>query len=85
MTYSTFPGGAGVLNTGTLELDAHLGPRCTPATPTATRATLADCVLRNLLWNVISDFAVGPAGPRHPAHSNLATIKPPRRGASGGN
>ncbi|MCU1351585.1 MAG: hypothetical protein JWM05_794 [Acidimicrobiales bacterium] len=81
MTYATYPSGAGVLNTGTLEVDGHLGPRCSVAPRPGT--SLVDCIVRQLLGNVLREFAAGPAGRRHPAEANVVFVNPPRVGAIG--
>lgn len=68
MAYYTHPGGAGVLNVGTLGFEPRLGPLCAPADLTAERW---DCQLRQMIANVITEFAKGPAGETHPSRSNL--------------
>jgi hypothetical protein len=64
MSYYTAPSGAGVFNLGTLGVEPRLGPLCP-----AARLTADDwnCQLRQMVGNVITTFAAGPAGPSHPA------------------
>jgi hypothetical protein len=71
MAYYTAPSGAGVLDVGTLGFEPHLGPVCPPE-----RVTPAEwqCQVRQMMANVVTDFARGPAGPRHPARSNLDAL-----------
>ncbi|HMG45083.1 MAG TPA: N,N-dimethylformamidase beta subunit family domain-containing protein [Acidimicrobiales bacterium] len=71
MAYYTAPGGAGVLNTGTLGFEPRLGPLCAPADLTPARW---ECQLRQMVANVVTDFATGPAGDRHPSQPNLAEL-----------
>jgi hypothetical protein len=71
MAYYTVPSGAGVLNTGTLGFEPRLGPLCPPE-----RLTPAEweCQLRRMMATVLTEFAQGPVGPRHPARNNLAEL-----------
>jgi hypothetical protein len=71
MAYYTAPSGAGVLNTGTLGFEPRLGPLCAPADLTAERW---DCQLRQMIGNVLTDFAQGPAAARHPSTPNLESL-----------
>ena len=68
MTYYSAPSGAGVFASGTLFLQKHMGPLCSPG----DLATNGDCQLRRLVTNVITAFAAGPAGSKHPSTNNLA-------------
>jgi hypothetical protein len=71
MAYYTAPSGAGVFNTGTLGFEPRLGPLCPPE-----RLTPAEwsCQLRQMMANVVTEFARGPAGRTHPARNNLAEL-----------
>lgn len=76
MIYYTVPSGAAVLNVGTLLFEPHLGPLCTEP-GLAPMPASADCQVRRMIWNVIDDFAQGPAGRRHPATANGASFGVP--------
>jgi hypothetical protein len=71
MAYYTAPSGAGVFNSGTLGFEPRLGPVCAPE-----RLTPAEweCQLRQMVANVVTEFAKGPAGRTHPARNNLAEL-----------
>jgi hypothetical protein len=71
MTYYAIPGGAGVFSSGTLGFEPRLGPLCPAELLTAARW---DCQLRQMMANVITEFAEGPAGVAHPSRSNLAEL-----------
>ena len=66
MTYYTASSGAGVLATGTFQLEAHMGPPCPD-----DKVQGLDCQVRKLLTNVLVTFARGPAGVDHPSKNNL--------------
>jgi hypothetical protein len=67
MTYYTAPSGAGVLSVGTVGFEPRLGPLCGPADLTAANWP---CQLRQMMGNVMTEFAKGPAGLDHPAAPN---------------
>jgi hypothetical protein len=71
MAYYTAPSGAGVFNSGTLGFEPRLGPVCPPE-----RLTPAEweCQLRQMMANIVTEFAKGPAGRTHPARNNLAEL-----------
>jgi hypothetical protein len=71
MAYYTAPSGAGVFNSGTLGFEPRLGPVCPPE-----RLTPAEweCQLRQMMANIVTEFAQGPAGRTHPARNNLAEL-----------
>lgn len=71
MTYYTTPSGAGVLNVGTLLFEPHLGPLGPPAGITPVDP---DQQIRRLMANVLTEFARGPVGRRHPARPNLERL-----------
>lgn len=68
MTYYTTSSGAGVLNVGTLMFEPHLGPL---GPPSGIAPTDPDQQIRRMMANVLTEFARGPAGRRHPAVPNL--------------
>jgi hypothetical protein len=70
--YYTTPSGAGVLDVGTLQWTCALEGRCQSARSPRTVA-----FVRRVTATVLRDFAAGPAGPRHPAHDNLARFDLP--------
>jgi hypothetical protein len=70
MTYYTAPSGAGVLATGTLWLEPHLGGGGCPQ-PTNT----TDCQIRTFIGNLLTQFAEGPIGATHPSTNNLAQLR----------
>ncbi|HEY6278495.1 MAG TPA: N,N-dimethylformamidase beta subunit family domain-containing protein [Streptosporangiaceae bacterium] len=70
--YYTVPGGAGVFASGTMRwVCAMRGPVCGHGVSRAAQA-FVDRATQNLL----RAFAAGPAGLAHPAHSNLAAVRP---------
>jgi hypothetical protein len=71
MAYATAPSGAGVFAAGTMGFEPHLGPLCPPE-----RLTPAEweCQLRQMVANVVTEFAKGPAARDHPARNNLAAL-----------
>jgi N,N-dimethylformamidase beta subunit-like, C-terminal len=70
--YYTTPSGAGVFASGTMRwVCAMRGPACGHGVGVAAR----DFVDRATL-NLLRVFAAGPAGLTHPAHDNLAAVKP---------
>lgn len=72
--YYTVPSGAGVFASGTMRWVCALrGASCGHGVNEAARR-FADRATQNLL----RAFAAGPAGRAHPAHSNLAAVKPVR-------
>jgi hypothetical protein len=72
LSYYTAPSGAGVLEMGTLGVEPRLGPLCP-----AARLTAQDwnCQLRQMVGNVVTTFAEGPAGVAHPAEPNLDELE----------
>lgn len=72
MAYYVAPGGAGVVNVGTLLFEPHLGPLCVSADLDAAHW---ECQLRKMIHNVITAFAKGPAGLLHPARPNLDRLQ----------
>lgn len=67
--YYTHPGGAGVLNTGTMRWVESLAPPYGPElAPRDGRFT------RRVTVNVLHGFADGPAAAKHPARDNLAAM-----------
>jgi hypothetical protein len=68
MAYYGAPSGAGVVDVGTLLFEPHFGPLCAPAALTPAQW---QCQLRQVLFNIITEFAKGPAAARHPPHSNV--------------
>ncbi len=72
--YYTVAGGAGVFASGTMRwVCAMRGPSCGHG---LTRA--AGRFVDRATQNLLRAFAAGPAGHTHPAHDNLAQVKPPR-------
>jgi hypothetical protein len=72
--YYTVPGGAGVFAAGTMRwVCAMRWPHCGHGVNRAA-SRFVDRATRNLL----RVFAAGPAGRTHPAHSNLAEVRPAR-------
>jgi hypothetical protein len=70
--YYTVPGGAGVFASGTMRwVCAMRGPVCGHGVSRAAQA-FVDRATQNLL----RAFAAGPAGLAHPAHGNLAVVRP---------
>jgi hypothetical protein len=78
MAYYTAPSGAGVFNTGTLGFEPRLGPLCPPSDLTPERW---ECQLRQMVANVVADFATGPAAHRHPSIPNTEALGITRRRA----
>ena len=75
--YYTVPSGAGVFAAGTMRwVCAMRGRYCGHGVAGAARR-FADRATQN----VLRAFAAGPAGRTHPAHSNLAAIRPARGSA----
>ena len=64
--YYTVPSGAAVFSAGTLLFEPRLGP--VPEDP-GDRSPQAQ--IRRMMANVLTEFARGPAGRRHPAEPNL--------------
>jgi N,N-dimethylformamidase beta subunit-like, C-terminal len=71
MAYYTVPSGAGVLGTGTLRFEPHLGPL---GDPRQVHAGHPDRQIRKLMANVFTTLAGGPAGHTHPAEPNLERL-----------
>jgi hypothetical protein len=71
MVYYTTPSGAGVFNSGTVYFEHRLGPLCPPAEVTPQQPL---CQLRQMMANVFTAFAKGPAGHTHPSRPNLAEV-----------
>jgi hypothetical protein len=72
--YYTVASGAGVFASGTMRwVCAMQGPSCGHGVNRAAQR-FVDRATQNLL----RAFAAGPAGRAHPAHDNLAQVKPPR-------
>jgi hypothetical protein len=67
MTYYTSLSGAGVFATGTFRLEEHMGPPCP-----AGQIVGVDCQVSQMMTNLLTVFAAGPAGAAHPSHNNLA-------------
>jgi hypothetical protein len=67
MTYYTSLSGAGVFATGTFRVEEHMGPPCP-----AGQIVGVDCQVSQMMTNVLTAFAAGPAGTAHPSHNNLA-------------
>ena len=67
-TYYTSPRGAGVFDAGTIAWACAVAPTC-PAVDGPTHR-----VVRRVTDNLLTAFAAGPAGTRHPAHDNLAQL-----------
>jgi hypothetical protein len=72
-TYYTTSSGAGVLDVGTLQWTCALAYRCRASTPRTTR------FVNRVTANVLRDFALGPAGLRHPAHDNVSQFRLPKQ------
>ncbi len=68
MAYYVAASGAGVVDVGTLMFEPHLAPLCAPADLDVAHW---ECQLRQTMNNIITSFAQGPAGSRHPARSNI--------------
>lgn len=68
MTYYTAPSGAGVFSAGTLLFEPRLGPL---AEMDDLSDAEPDMQLRRMMANILTEFAQGPAGRRHPAQPNL--------------
>lgn len=69
MSYYTAPdGGGGVLSVGTLGFEGRLGPLCAPE---ELAAGAWECQLRQMVANVVQEFAQGPASLTHPSEPNL--------------
>jgi hypothetical protein len=71
MAYYTAASGAGVFNTGTLGFEPRLGPLCAAADLNTEHW---DCQLREMVGNVITEFAKGPAASAHPAEPNVEAL-----------
>jgi N,N-dimethylformamidase beta subunit-like protein len=75
--YYTVPSGAGVFASGTMRWVCGMrGPACGHGVGRAARAFVDSATV-----NLLRAFAAGPAGRTHPAHSNLASVKPVRGSA----
>lgn len=68
MAYYTADSGAGVFNSGTLQFEPRLGPLCRAADLTPEKW---ECQLRQMMANIFSEFAKGPAALEHPSRPNL--------------
>jgi hypothetical protein len=66
-SYYTTRSGAGVLDVGTLQWTCALADRCRSS---MTLRTVR--FVNRVTANVLRDFALGPAGRRHPAHDNVS-------------
>jgi hypothetical protein len=71
--YYTVRGGAGVFASGTMRWVCAMLPHCGHGVGRKTRA-----FVDRATQNVLRVFAAGPAGRSHPAHSNLAAVRPVR-------
>jgi hypothetical protein len=72
MTYYTAPSGAGVFSAGTLLFEPRLGPLAEPGADLSDAEP--DMQVRRMMANVLTEFAQGPAGRRHPARPNLERL-----------
>jgi hypothetical protein len=71
--YYTAPSGAGVFASGTMRwVCAMRGPRCGHGVGRA-----AERFVDRATQNLLRAFAAGPAGRAHPAHDNIAQLRPP--------
>jgi hypothetical protein len=70
-TYYTTPSGAGVIDFGTQEWACAVKPRC------KTLPAEDDHFVRHVMTNVLRQFAKGPVGRIHPAHSNVTDYSLP--------
>jgi hypothetical protein len=71
--YYTVPSGAGVFASGTMRwVCAMRGPRCGHGVSRA-----AERFVDRATQNLLRAFAAGPAGRAHPAHDNIAQLRPP--------
>jgi hypothetical protein len=71
--YYTTASGAGVFSSGTMRwVCAMRGPACGHGVGYPAKAFVDQATL-----NLLQVFAAGPAGFTHPAHDNLAAVKPP--------
>jgi hypothetical protein len=71
--YYTAPGGAGVFASGTMRwVCAMRGPHCGHGVGQA-----AERFVDRATQNLLRAFAAGPAGRVHPAHDNIAQLRPP--------
>jgi hypothetical protein len=71
--YYTVPSGAGVFASGTMRwVCAMRGPRCGHGVGRA-----AERFVDRATQNLLRAFAAGPAGRAHPAHDNIAQLRPP--------
>ncbi len=68
-SYYTAASGAGVFDLGTFWWIPKLVAVC-PTGPSSDPA----CQIQDVVWNLLSDFAIGPAAVRHPSVSNLAAL-----------
>jgi hypothetical protein len=67
MAYYSAPSGAGVFASGSIHWICSIDGLC-PTTPEAA------AVVRQVTVNVLTAFALGPAGASHPSVSNLAAL-----------
>lgn len=67
-TYYTAPSGAGVFDAGTIAWTCAVGRACSAVSGPTHR------VVRTVTDNLLTAFAAGPAGSRHPAHDDLARL-----------
>jgi hypothetical protein len=71
--YYTAPSGAGVFASGTMRwVCAMRGPHCGHGVSRA-----AERFVDRATQNLLRAFAAGPAGRAHPAHDNIAKLRPP--------
>lgn len=75
-SYYVAPSGAGVFDAGTMDWACAISGHC-DAPAHITGATQE--VTRQVTDNLLTTFARGPAGPRHPAHDNLRLLGISRR------
>jgi hypothetical protein len=73
MTYYTMPNAGGVLSVGTLGFEGRVGPVCNPEDVGPGNW---ECQLRQMVANVLTELAKGPAGLTHPSRPNLEEIEP---------
>ena len=66
--YYTVSSGAAVFDAGTMQWVCALGPACFPVAVTAAGQQF----VRTATLNLLTAFAAGPAGKRHPATDNTA-------------
>lgn len=70
-SYYVAPSGAGVFDAGTMDWACAISGHCDQSAP-ITGSTQR--VTRQVTDNLLTTFALGPAGRRHPAHDNLLAL-----------